>query len=239
MRVRHCIIAGALICTNESAAFAQPINLLGPTQTPNTVQATPLALPRPGTSLPMMPAVTGYNYDTAVPPLESAQAALGGRRYGLAAEDLEAAETRLLNEGAAPNGSRITSGGQALAQVRLARDATKQRDRRTAMIAVSMAIAAAQQPVTVLAPPVAAEAPSAPALPVAVAPPSPSPPPRPVPTVTQAMLPGHWQMGSWQYHWVAPQMALRPVETRTVQQGQFVWKTGEGWVWVPTHYVND
>jgi hypothetical protein len=184
-----------------------------------------------------MPAVTGYDYATAVPPLEAAQAALGGRRYGVAADDLEVAETRLLNEGAVPNASRITSGGQALTQVRLARDATKRRDRATAMIAVSVAIAAAQQPVAVPAPPLVAEAPSAPVLPV-MAPPAP-PPPVPVPMVTQAMLPGHWQMGSWQYHWVPPQTALHPVETRTLQQGQFVWKTGEGWVWVRAHYVDE
>jgi hypothetical protein len=185
----------------------------------------------------MMPAVTGYDYATAVPPLEAAQAALGGRRYGVAADDLEVAETRLLNEGAVPNASRITSGGQALTQVRLARDATKRRDRAMAMVAVSVAIAAAQQPVPVPALPVVVQAFSAPALPV-MAPPA-LPPPVPVPMVTEAMLPGHWQMGSWQYHWVPPQTALHPVETRTLQQGQFVWKAGVGWVWVRAHYVNE
>ena len=230
MRVRHFLLAGALICIGGSAARAQPINLLGP------VQATPLPPPRLGTSMPMMPAITASNYATAVPPLEAAEAAVTGRRYRQAADDLETAETRLLNAGAQPFGSTVTPGGQALAQVRLARDAVRRRDRQTGLTAISMAIGAAQEPIQPPAPPVVAEAPPARST-VVIATAAPPPPP-PVPMFTKALLPGHWQEGSWAYHWVPPETALRPVETRSVEQGQFVFKSGVGWVWEPSHYVN-
>jgi hypothetical protein len=230
MKARSLTLAGALLCIAASSAFAQPINLLAP------VQATPLPPPRAGNSLPMMPAITPSNHASALPPLEAAEAAVSGRRYGQASQDLEAAETRLLNDGASPNGSTVTPGGQALAQIRLARDAVRRRDRQTGLTAISMAIGAAQEPIPNPAPPIASIAPppAPPAVVAAVAP----PPPPPVPTVTKALLPGHWQEGSWQYHWVPPETRLRPVETRAVQQGQFVFKTGIGWVWVPTHYVD-
>ena len=230
MCARYLMLAGALICIGGRGASAQPVNLLGP------VQATPLPPPRVGTSLPMMPAITASNYATAVPPLESAEAALAGRRYRQAADDLEAAETRLLNAGAQPFGSAVTPGGQALAQVRLARDAVRRRDRQAGLTAISMAIGAAQEPIQQPAPPLVAEAPpSSSTVVIATAAP---PPPPPVPMVTKALLPGHWQEGSWEYHWVPPETALRPVETRSVRQGEFVFKNGIGWVWEPSHYVN-
>jgi hypothetical protein len=230
MRARHLLLAGALICAAGGAARAQPINLLGP------VQATPLPAPRIGTSLPMMPAMTASNYATAVPPLEAAETAVAGRRYRQASDDLEAAETRLLNAGAQPIGGTVTPGGQALAQVRLARDAVRRRDRQTGLTAISMAIGAAQEPLQQPAPPVVAEAPPARSR-VVIATGAPPPPP-PVPMVTKALPPGHWQEGSWEYHWVPPETALRPVETRSVEQGQFVFKNGIGWVWEPSHHVN-
>ncbi|MCB8877455.1 hypothetical protein [Acidisoma silvae] len=192
--------------------------------------------PRLGTSLPMMPAISASNYATALPPLEAAETAVAGRRYRQAADALEAAETRLLNAGAQPIGGTVTPGGQALAQVRLARDAVRRHDRQTGLTAISMAIGAAQEPIQQPALPVVAEAPPAPST-VVIATAAPPPPP-PVPVITKALLPGHWQEGSWQYHWVPPETALRPVETRSVEQGQFVFKTGIGWVWEPSHYVN-
>ena len=230
MRARHLILAGALICIAGSGACAQPVNLLGP------IQATPLPPPRIGTSLPMMPAITASNYATAVPSLEAAETAVAGRRYRQAADDLEAAETKLLNAGAQPIGGTVTPGGQALAQVRLARDAVRRRDRQAGLTAISMAIGAAQEPIQQPAPPLVAEAPpSSSTVVIATAAP---PPPPPVPMVTKALLPGHWQEGSWEYHWVPPETALRPVETRSVRQGEFVFKNGIGWVWEPSHYVN-
>ncbi|MDE1905047.1 MAG: hypothetical protein KGH75_01170 [Rhodospirillales bacterium] len=230
MQARSLMLAGALLCSGGGSAFAQPINLLAP------VQSTPLPPPRAGNSMPMMPAITSGNYISALPPLEAAETAVSGRRYDQAGQDLEAAETRLLNDGASPNGAIVTPGGQALAQVRLARDAVRRRDRQGGLTAISMAIGAAQEPVPSPAPPVVATTAPPPAPPVVVA--AAAPPPPPVPMITKALLPGHWQEGSWQYHWVPPETKLRPVETRAVQQGQFVFKTGIGWVWVPTHYVN-
>lgn len=64
----------------------------------------------------------------------------------------------------------------------------------------------------------------------------PAPPPAPV--ITKALLPGHWQLGSWQYHWVPPETQLRTVETRAWVQGHYVWRGG-AWTWVPSHYGNE
>lgn len=234
MRLGYCLLTAALVGTGGGSAFAQPINLLGSLPPQGAVQSAPLPAP-PGTAVPTTPTVTAYAFGPAVTPLEAAQAALSGRRYGQAGQELEAAETRLLNGGALPDGVGITSGGQALAQVRLARDAARRRDRQTAMTAVSMAIAAAERPVAVQARPMVVMAPPMPTVPVMVAP----PPPRPVPMTTEAMLPGHWQMGKWQYAWVRPQTTLHPVSSQAAVQGQFVWKDGKGWIWVPSHYVGE
>ncbi len=235
MRARMFIVGGVLFCGGGGSAYAQPINLLDQTQTSSTVQTTALPAPTASTFLPMMPVIASASYATAIPPLEAAEAALTDHRYGFASQDLETAETRLLNDGALPNVSTITAGGQALAQVQLARDAVRHRDRPTELTAINMAIAALQEPVQPMIPPVAMLAP--PASRLSLAPPAPLPPP--VPMMTQALLPGHWQEGSWQYHWVPPETTLRPVETRPVVQGTFVWTNGMGWVWVPSHYGNE
>jgi hypothetical protein len=232
MRARSLLLAGALICAGGGVAAAQPINLLAPIQA--TPLPTPLPTPRAGTSLPMMPAVTSSNYGTAVPSLEAAETAVAGHRCWMAEQDLELAETRLLNAGAMPNRATVTPGGQALAQVRIAREAVRRRDRATGLTAISMAIGAAQEPVEQIAPPVVAQVPAP--LPTVVIAAAAPPLPPPVPMITKATLPGHWQEGSWQYHWVPPETTLRPVETRTAVQGQFVFKNGIGWVWVPSHY---
>ena len=145
---------------------------------------------------------------------------------------LEGAETRLLNDGAVPNERTISAGGQALTQVRLARNAAIRHDRRTALTAIAMAIAAAQEPLQPR--PVPVEVQSVPQPPAANSAP-PTPPP---PMITKALLPGHWQLGSWQYHWVPPETQLRTVETRPWVQGHYVWQGGE-WTWVPGHYGDE
>jgi len=226
------MLAAVLLGTSGGAALAQPVSLLGP------VQATPLPPPRPGTSLPMMPAVTPSNAATALPPLEAAEEALAARRYGLAGQDLEAGETRLLNLDARDRWPG-TPGAAALAEVRIARGAVHYRQRPRGLAAISLAISDAEKSDSRPLPFVAVSPPPGYA-PVVVGTPllAPTPPPPPpVPMVTKALLPGHWQEGSWQYHWVPPETRLRPVETRTAVEGQFVFKTGIGWVWVPAHLV--
>src|SRR6202012_5800947 len=69
-------------------------------------------------------------------------------------------------------------------------------------------------------------------------PPTPSPAtqaPPPAPMITQALLPGHWQLSGWQYHWVPPETRLRPVDTRPFVPAHYVWRDG-AWVWDAGHY---
>ena len=229
MKTRCLILAVALLSVGSSAALAQPVNLLAP------VQSTPLPPLTPGNSLPMMPEITSASDTSALPPLEAAETAVSGRRYRQAGEALETAETRLLNNGASPNGVLVTPGGQALAQVCLARDAVRRRDRQDGLTAISMAIGAVQEPLPGTVPPIDSTTQPSPPTTIAA---TVTPPPPPVPMITKALLPGHWQQGRWQYHWVPPETNLSSVETRTFEQGQFVFKSGIDWVWVPSHYVN-
>jgi len=100
----------------------------------------------------------------------------------------------------------------------------------TALMAVSMALAAAEEPPP--APPTPMVAQAVPPPPAVV----PAPPPEPM--ITKALLPGHWQLGSWQYHWVPPETQLRTVETHQWVQGHYVWLGGV-WNWVPSHYGDE
>jgi hypothetical protein len=227
--------AASVVAGSATAAAGQPINLLAPTPlTPSSAAIQQAPLPPPGGAVAPSPtpAITVSSYLSAVPYLEAAQTALQGGRYGAAHAVLEQAETRLLNDGAVADAARISAGGQALTQVRLARDAAIRRDRRTALTAVSMAIAAAQEPLQPQ--PVPVDAQSA-RQPLAV---TPAPAAPPVPMITKALLPGHWQLGSWQYHWVPPETQLRTVETRPWVQGRYVWRDG-AWTWVPSHYGDE
>ncbi|WP_459677747.1 hypothetical protein [Acidisoma sp. 7E03] len=56
--------------------------------------------------------------------------------------------------------------------------------------------------------------------------------------ITKALLPGHWQLGSWQYHRVPPETQLRTVETHPWVQGHYVW-SGGAWTWNPSHYDDE
>ena len=251
MRMRRSIavvgIAGSLALTG--AAVAQPINLLAPTpllpSAGSGIRATPLPLPAvqlapqaapappPGlasTSIPT-PANGGPRYAGALPYLETAQAAISGRRYGEAGRALEQAQTRLLNDGVAGYQETVAVAGRALLQVRLARHAAAARDGTGALLATGRALAAVQEAAT-----------GAPSVTLAQAiPPAPTPSPGappPVPMITQALLPGHWQLGGWQYHWVPPETRLRAVDSRPFAPGHYVWRDG-AWVWDAGHYGDE
>jgi len=224
---------GGVLAVCGPASAGQPINLFAPTPlVPMAAAVQQAPLPPPGAALTpsVAPAIQVSSHGAAVPYLDAAQTAIEGARYGAARGALEGAETRLLNDGAVPNERTISAGGQALTQVRLARNAAIRHDRRTALTAIAMAIAAAQEPLQ----PRPVEVHSVPQPPAANSAP-PTPPP---PMITKALLPGHWQLGSWQYHWVPPETQLRTVETRPWVQGHYVWQGGE-WTWVPSHYGDE
>ena len=227
--------AAGVVVVSGTASAGQPINLLAPTPlSPSGAAIQQARLPPPGGAVAPSPtlAIEVSSYLPAVPYLDASQRALEGDRYGAARAALEQAETCLLNDGAISDTATISAGGQALTQVRLARDAATRRDRRTALTAVSMAIAAAQEPPQPQ--PVPVEAQAAPRPPVVV----PAPAAPPVPMITKALLPGHWQLGSWQYHWAPPERQLRTVETRPWVQGRYEWRDG-AWTWVPSQYGDE
>ena len=254
MRMRRSIavmgIAGCLALTGT--AVAQPINLLVPTPlqpsagsviqasllSPPTIPSAPQAAPAPAqgpalTAVPMPPANGGPRYSAAVPYLETAQAAISDGRFVEAGRALEQAETRLLNEGTAADQETARAAGRALLQVRLARHATAARDGTGALLATGRALAAVQEAAT--------GAPSATTVHAAPPPPTPSPVPQappPVPMITQALLPGHWQLSGWQYHWAPPETRLRPVDTRPFVPAHYVWRDG-AWVWDAGHYGDE
>jgi hypothetical protein len=227
--------AAGVVAVSGAALAGQPINLLAPTPlTPRgaAIQQAPLTPPGAAVAPSPKPAIEVSSYGAAVPYLDAAQTALGGGHYGAARAVLEQAETRLLNDGAVSDATTISAGGQALTQVRLARDAARRHDRRTALTAVSLAIAAAQEPLQPQ--PVPVEAQAAPRSPVVV----PAPAAPPMPMITKALLPGHRQLGSWQYHWAPPETRLRTVQTHPWVQGRYVWRDG-AWFWVPSHYGDE
>lgn len=229
------LAAAGVAAVSGTASAGQPINLLAPTPLAPSgaaVQEVPLPPPSAAVAPSAAPAIQLSSYGAAVPYLDAARAALEGARYGAARAALEQAETRLLNDGAVPNGATISAGEQALTQVRLARDAAIHHDRRTAMTAITLAIAAAQQPLQPQ--PLPVEAPPASGPPAVV----PAPAAPPVPMITKALLPGHWQLGSWQYHWVPPETQLRTVESRPWVQGHYAWRDG-AWTWVASHYGDE
>jgi hypothetical protein len=227
--------AAGVVAVSGTAAAGQPINLLAPTPlgpSGAAIQQAPLTPPGGAVAPFPTPAIEVSSYLSAVPYLDAAQTALEGGRYGAARAALEQAETRLLNDGAVSDAGTISAGGQALTQVRLARDAAVRHDLRTAVTAISLAIAAAQEPLQPQLAPV--EAQSAPRPPAVV----PAPALPPVPMITKALLPGRWQLGSWQYHWVPPETQLRTVQTHPWVQGRYVWRDG-AWIWVPSHYGDE
>jgi hypothetical protein len=243
-------IAGGLALTGT--AVAQPINLLVPTplqpSAGSVIHATPLppptipSAPQAAPAPPQGPALTaqlmppgngGPRYGVAASYLETAQAAISDGRFVEAGRALEQAETRLLNDGATASRENVPPAGRALLQVRLARQATAARDRTGALVATGRALAAVQDATS--------KGYGATMVPAVPPPPTPSLVPQappPVPMITQALLPGHWQLSGWQYHWVPPETRFRPVDTRPFVPAHYVWRDG-AWVWDAGHYGDE
>jgi hypothetical protein len=58
--------------------------------------------------------------------------------------------------------------------------------------------------------------------------------------VTVALLPGHWQLIGADYVWMPPDRVPRPVESRPVNEGRYVYDwSGGKWVWDPPHNGGD
>lgn len=232
--IRSAGIAGALLC---GSAFAKPpINLLAPMQASpqagTAIQA--VKLPPPTVASPPRAGSAGgiSRYADAIPDLLSARAALSRHRYGTAGAALEKAETRLLNDGV---GAGRTTGpaaaAQALLQVGLARQAVSEHDQSGALGATGRALAALK---TVRRSPSSTAMAHAarPARPPAHARSAAAPP---VPMITKALLPGRWRLKGWKYRWVPPDKNYRPVETRPLSTGHYVWRD-RAWVWDPGYH---
>jgi hypothetical protein len=56
------------------------------------------------------------------------------------------------------------------------------------------------------------------------------------PMVTKALLPGHWELVGWQYHWVSPDTNYRTAETNPFIPGHYEYRGG-AWHWVGGHYT--
>jgi WXXGXW repeat (2 copies) len=212
-----------LLSSTAGPAFAAPLDLLASNIAPTDARSVVApALPVPTVAFSAPPLAL----------LEAARRALAGARTGEAQEALERAETRLL-VGTAQPVLAAPSMVPALASARAARQALAGHDRAGAAREIDAAIAAlsaAAAATVVFPPPVAAPTPRQPAAPMVVAAIPPGPPP-----VTEALLPGRWELRGAKYVWVPPDTDLRRVDERPWQQGRYVWRDGV-WVWMPAHY---
>ncbi|OYV49621.1 MAG: hypothetical protein B7Z77_07545 [Acidocella sp. 20-58-15] len=193
-------------------AFAQPANLLEPLS-----QQSPSA-----------------SAQTYQPSLAAAHDAVEKHQWSAAAAELEQSETFLLNGGIkSPNGV-VTSPSPAMAYVIRARTAVEQRDQVDALLSIDKAMST-MVPLSGSGSPVAlAQVTAAPAPSVATI--SPVPAAVATPMVTKAMLPGHWQLTGWQYHWVPPDTNYRTVQSDPFIPGHYEYRGG-AWIWVAGHYA--
>ena len=175
-----------------------------------------------------------------VPYLLRARAAAASGRYGQASDALGGAETRLLNDGAAPPDRAPPFLQRALSDVVAAR-ASAVRGQRTATIeAIDDALLALEpQPLASAMQPT----PSSPVAPVTAAAAQPAPlempafaPSRP-PAALYRLEPGHWQLREAQSVWVEPQTVLQPVSVEPVVPAREVWN-GDRWVLAPEHFAD-
>jgi hypothetical protein len=208
---RALLLAGGMIGL-AVPAFAQPINLL--------------------TDLSQRPASAPVQ--SSHPFLAAAHVDVEAHRWKAAEAQLEQSEIFLLNGGVKASNGVVTSPSPAMGYVIQARGAVKQRDQVDALLAIDEAVA------TMF--------PTEPPTQVALAP-SPKPTPAPVvsapgpvlatpavPIVTKALLPGHWELTGWKYHWVSPDTTYRTVQTNPFIPGHFEYRGGD-WIWVAGHYA--
>jgi hypothetical protein len=237
---RRLLMAGGMIGLAMPAggrpAFAQPANLLAPLtgQTPvgqTPVGQTPVGQTAVAQTLGGQPATASYpGYQ---PFLAAAHDDVARYRWNAAEAALERSETFLLNYGVKSSMGVATSPSLAMPYIIQARASVAQRDQVDALLAIDKAMSAMSAPATAVPPAALTEV---------------LPPPSSigtvaigmnsavsVPMVTKALLPGHWQLAGWQYHWVPPDTSYRPVQTNTFIPGHYEYRGG-AWIWVGGHY---
>ena len=197
-------------------AFAQPENLLTPLSVP-TGQST----------------MSGSSHPS--PFLAAAHDDVEKHRWRSAEGALERSETVLLNNGVRSSAGVATSPSPAMPYIIQARVAVRQHDEVDALVAIDKADKDAGYYIAPVPPVIIAQAPVASVSAatsnnrVASA--------APGPMVTRALLPGHWQLAGWQYHWVPPDTAYRAVQSNPFIPGHYVYRGG-AWIWVTGHYGN-
>ena len=208
---RAMLIAGGMIGV-ALPALAQPANLMSPLSQQSASGAV-------------------QSYD---PFLGAAHDDVERHQWNAAAAGLERSETFLLNNGVTSSAGVVTSPSLAMPYVIQARTAVNQRDQVDALLAIdkarstpfpssgSSALVSAAQ----VTPPPASAVSATMQAPAAAA----------EPMVTKALLPGHWELVGWQYHWIPPDTTYRTVETNPFIPGHYEYRGG-AWIWVGGHYA--
>jgi hypothetical protein len=175
---------------------------------------------------------------THQPFLAAAHEDVETHHWNAAGAALERLETFLLNGGVVSSGGVVTSPSPAMPYVIQARIAVKQRDQVDAMVAIDKAVSAMS--LTPLdSPPVkvaTARIPLATAAEASGTKLGQSGSAAPAPLVTKALLPGHWQLAGWQYHWLPPDTSYRDVQSNPFVPGHYDYRGG-AWNWVAGHYA--
>ncbi len=227
---RRLLMAGGMIGLAMPAggrpAFAQPANLLAPLTGQTPVGQTAVAQTLGGQ--PATASYPGYQ-----PFLAAAHDDVARYRWNAAEAALERSETFLLNYGVKSSMGVVTSPSLAMPYIIQARAAVAQRDQVDALLAIDKAMSAMSAPATAFPPATMAQV---------------LPPPSsvgtvtsgmqarvPMPMITRALLPGHWELTGWQYHWVPPDSSYRGVQTSTFIPGHYEYRGG-AWIWVAGHY---
>jgi hypothetical protein len=227
---RRLLMAGSMIglvmpaC--ERPAFAQPANLLAPLTGQTPVGQTAVAQTPGG-----QPATASYPGYQPFP--AAAHDDVARYRWNAAEAALERSETFLLNYGVKSSMGVVTSPSLAMPYIIQARASVAQRDQVDALLAIDKAMSAMSAPATAFPPASMAQV---------------LPPPSsvgtvtsgmqarvPMPMITRALLPGHWELTGWQYHWVPPDSSYRGVQTSTFIPGHYEYRGG-AWIWVAGHY---
>jgi len=226
---RRLLMAGGMIGLVMPAcgrpAFAQPANLLAPLTGQTPVGQTAVAQTPGG-----QPATASYPGYQPFP--AAAHDDVARYRWNAAEAALERSETFLLNYGVKSSMGVVTSPSLAMPYIIQARAAVAQRDQVDALLAIDKAMSAMSAPATAFPPATMAQV---------------LPPPSsvgtvtsgmqarvPMPMITRALLPGHWELTGWQYHWVPPDSSYRSVQTSPFIPGHYEYRGG-AWIWVAGH----
>ncbi len=208
---RALLIAGGMIGV-ALPALAQPANLMSP--------------------LSQQPASAAVQ--SQHPFLGAAHDDVERHQWNAAEAELERSEIFLLNGGVKSSNGVVTSPSPAMAYVIQARSAVNQRDQVDALLAIDKARSTPLPSSGSSAPVSVAQVAPTPASAVSATMPAPAAAAEPM--VTKALLPGHWELVGWQYHWIPPDTTYRTVETNPFIPGHYEYRGG-AWIWVGGHHA--